>query len=300
MPKFFPVFNIFQTFFNTFTKYNTPFCFSVFLILKILAEKEEILVEDFARKLSGYGVKLNKADLKGMCNTLSPEFYTQNDRKKYGGIAYIGIDDEKKSVKRTKDFSSLLENPLYKTELCDCLEYAIKRSSLKPEEKCYDDNLVLYRKYTRKDICKLLNWKTDCSSTIYGYKTELSYEKPACPIFVTYNKKEDISESTKYEDVFIDRSHFSWMSRSRRTSDTPEVAALINQKVNNIKAMLFIKKSDDEGSDFYYLGNMIYDSFEDTQINFHKDGKNEKLPVVNIQFKMKNPLPQNLYSYLES
>lgn len=64
--------------------------------------------------------------------------------------------------------------------------------------------------------------------------------------------------------------------------------------------MLFVKKSDDEGSDFYYLGNMIYSSFEDTKMNCEKDGKIEKVPVVNIQFRMKNPLPQQLYNYLES
>lgn len=64
--------------------------------------------------------------------------------------------------------------------------------------------------------------------------------------------------------------------------------------------MLFVKKSDDEGSDFYYLGNMIYNSFEDTKMNSEKDGKIEKVPVVNIQFRMKNPVPQQLYNYLES
>ena len=64
--------------------------------------------------------------------------------------------------------------------------------------------------------------------------------------------------------------------------------------------MLFVKKSDDEGSDFYYLGNMIYSSFEDTKMNSEKDGKIEKVPVVNIQFRMKNPVPQQLYNYLES
>ena len=63
--------------------------------------------------------------------------------------------------------------------------------------------------------------------------------------------------------------------------------------------MLFVKKSDDEGSDFYYLGNMIYNSFEDTKMNSEKDGKIEKVPVVNIQFRMKNPVPQQLYNYLE-
>ena len=270
------------------------------LILKILAENEFIYIEDFSKRLSGYGVKLSKDDLQGMYRTLSPEFYTQNDRKKYGNITYIKIDEEKNIICRTDEFSALLKNPLYKSELLDCLEYAVKRAGLKKNEIRFDDNLVLYRKYTRKDICKLLNWKSDCSSTIYGYKTELSYATPACPIFVTYNKKSDISESTKYDDVFIDNSHFSWMSRSRRTSSTPEVSALIKQKENHIKTMLFVKKNDDEGSDFYYLGNMIYNSFEDTKMNCEKDGKIEKVPVVNIQFRMKNPVPQQLYNYLES
>lgn len=64
--------------------------------------------------------------------------------------------------------------------------------------------------------------------------------------------------------------------------------------------MLFVKKNDDEGSDFYYLGNMIYNSFEDTKMTAIKDGKSEQVPVVNIQFAMQNPLPQNLYNYLEA
>lgn len=100
--------------------------------------------------------------------------------------------------------------------------------------------------YSRKDVCKLLNWKSDCSSTAYGYKTETSTEDFTCPIFVTYIKKDDISDSTKYEDVFIDNTRFSWMSRSRRTSKSDEVAALINQPKNKIKIMLFVKKDDAE------------------------------------------------------
>ncbi len=270
------------------------------LILKMLFQKESVTVEEFGKALATYGIKLKAKDLQGMARTLSPDFYTQNDRKKYGNITYITFGDDKKTIRRSAEFSLLLKNQLYKTELSDTLNYAIKRASLKSSEIRYDDNFVLYRKYTRKDVCKLLNWKSDCSSTIYGYKTETSSPEPACPIFVTYKKKDDISESTKYEDVFLDQAHFSWMSRSRRTSQSDEVAALINQNENHIKTMLFVKKNDDEGSDFYYLGNMIYNSFEDTKMTAIKDGKSEQVPVVNIQFAMQNPLPQNLYNYLEA
>ena len=165
-------------------------------------------------------------------------------------VFYERTDD----VLKTTSFDEFFA--IYKEELEDCLEYGIKRATLKPEEKIENDNLVLYRKYSRKDICKLLNWKSDCSSTIYGYKTETSTEEYTCPIFVTYEKSSDISETTKYEDVFIDNSRFSWMSRSRRTSQSDEVAALIAQSENNIKIMLFVKKNGFECSARIKLKNI--------------------------------------------
>ncbi|MBQ5471634.1 MAG: DEAD/DEAH box helicase [Treponema sp.] len=265
------------------------------LLISILLKKEKISVADFSKELENRGIKLTKNDFKGMLNNLSPEFYTQNDRKKYGGIKYIISDD--KELCRSKEFNELLKSSVYVNELSDCLEYGLKRAMLKPEEKIVDDNLILYRKYSRKDICKLLNWKSDCSSTIYGYKTETSTDEYTCPIFVTYEKSSDISETTKYEDVFIDNTRFSWMSRSRRNSKSDEVAALIAQPKNNIKIMLFVKKNDGEGSDFYYMGKMKYNSFEDTTM---KDKDGTDVSVVNIQFDMENPVPQNLFNYLES
>lgn len=265
------------------------------LLISMLLKKEKITVADFSGELDERGVKLSKVDFNGMLNNLSPDFYTQNDRKKYGGIQYVISDG--KEIRRSEEFQALLKSEIYVKELSDCLEYGLKRTMLKPEEKIVDDNLVLYRKYSRKDICKLLNWKSDCSSTIYGYKTETSTQEYTCPIFVTYEKSSDISETTKYEDVFIDNTCFSWMSRSRRTSKSDEVATLINQPMNNIKIMLFVKKNDGEGSDFYYMGKMKYNSFEDKTM---KDGNGIDVPVVNILFDMEHPVPQSLYNYLES
>lgn len=266
------------------------------LILKILTKQKEISIKDFSKGLKEYNIIFNQKDILGMCNNLSPNFYTQNDKKKYGNITYIKIDELQKLIQPTKEFLELLQNELFKNEFCDCLEYGIKRATLKQNEISYNDNFVLYRKYSRKDVCKLLNWKTDCSSTIYGYKTQMSYDEPTCPIFVTYKKSSDISDTTKYDDVFIDNSRFSWMSRSKRTSESPEVAEIINQSKNNIKVMLFIKKDDAEGSDFYYLGKMNFISFEDTTML----AEDKKVSVVNIQFDMQTPVPHNLYHYFEN
>ena len=66
----------------------------------------------------------------------------------------------------------------------------------------------------------------------------------------------------------------------------------------NSRPRLFIKKDDAEGKDFYYIGKMItdFDSKEQTQI---PNEKGQMLPVVNIQFDIVPPVPQNLYNYLE-
>lgn len=65
-----------------------------------------------------------------------------------------------------------------------------------------------------------------------------------------------------------------------------------------MKVLLFIKKDDAEGKDFYYIGKMItdFDSKEQTQI---PNEKGQMLPVVNIQFDIVPPVPQNLFNYLE-
>lgn len=265
------------------------------LLLQTLIQQKQITCEDFSQILRAYNVILNDKDVMGMCNLLSPDFYTQADKKKYGGITYVNFDKTKKIFTRSDEFTNLLNNELYVKEISDCLSYGLKRATLKDNEVRVDNNLVLYRKYSRKDVCKLLNWKSDCSSTVYGYKTETSTEDYTCPIFVTYKKSDDISDTTKYEDVFIDNTRFNWYSRSRRTSESDEVSALIHQRENNIRVLLFVKKDDAEGSDFYYMGDMKYHSFEDTTMN----GKDGRVPVVNIQFDMETPVPQNLYSYLE-
>ena len=59
--------------------------------------------------------------------------------------------------------------------------------------------------------------------------------------------------------------------------------------------MVFARISTDSFD--YYMGQLKYNSFTDTTM---KDKDGSDVPVVNIQFDMENPVPQNLYNYLES
>lgn len=89
-------------------------------------------------------------------------------------------------------------------QMKDIVELGIRRYSEVYQKEMDDLGLSLYQKYSRKDICRLLNWEKDESSTVYGYK--IKYD--TCPIFVTYHKKEDIAKSTMYEDAFVNNQIF--------------------------------------------------------------------------------------------
>jgi hypothetical protein len=116
---------------------------------------------------------------------------------------------------------------------------------------------------------------------------------------VTYHKADDLEGSIAYEDEFISPRRFKWMSRSNRKIDSNELQPIIQAKNNRLKLPLFVKKDDNEGIDFYYLGDVIpeIDSLEQ---QYMLDDKGKQLPVVKFEFNLEIPVEPGLYKYLTS
>ena len=112
---------------------------------------------------------------------------------------------------------------------------------------------------------------------------------------MTYRKKEDIAESTKYEDEFINEQVFSWMTRSRVSEDSTEAQQIINSSDNGLRIYLFIKKSDGEGSDFYYMGRVHPVSWKETVI---MNDKGQSLPIMNFMMQMEHSVRSDIYEYI--
>lgn len=108
--------------------------------------------------------------------------------------------------------------------------------------------------------------------------------------------KKKTFQSTKYPNKFLNKHTFSWMTRSRLKLDSKEVVAIKNYQKTNLKIHLFIKKSDDEGKDFYYMGQVEPFDFIQTTIK-SKDGD---LPIVNIKYNLHIPVKDELYDYFEN
>ncbi|WP_405303992.1 DEAD/DEAH box helicase [Methanobrevibacter sp.] len=253
------------------------------LILKCLMHAKSFNVNKISDLLNEmYGLVNQVKSIESAINLLNMNFFTNNEKARYGRTQFF---DDNYNI--SGQFSKFLAKESYRIHLEDLINFAL----LKYENTYHSTGeLKLYEKYSRKDVCRLLNWPHDDSSTMYGYRIKHN----TCPIFVTYEKNDDIAESTKYEDCFINKETFSWMTRSKVKLESKEPQAIINHEKTDLGIYMFVKKSDDEGKDFYYIGQVTPFDWEETTI---RNDKGQTLPIVNFKYKIENEVKDELYSY---
>ena len=257
------------------------------ILLKYLLSLKEVSLRHFQDYLlENYGVPTTTASIEGAVNVLSMNFLKEADAKKFGAMALVKLVQG--NIVLNEDFAALYANQEFKDYVDDALDYGEQRFLADYDPKKYYHGFKLYGSYTRKDACRILNWEKDESSVVYGYKIKYY----TCPIFVTYEKSNDISDSTKYEDRFIDSNNFHWLTRSRVNLFSKEVTAI--EKPQTIK-LLFIKKSDDEGAEFYFMGEVTHKRSIGSSIK----NNDQELPIVEILYAMNVPVEPKLYKYFE-
>lgn len=259
------------------------------LMLQMLLEGRVVDERGFGEVYHAYcSLDVREDDYRSARNVLSGAFVgSPGDRRRYGSLEIVDLDAQG-MLSESTSFHDMLGDEAFSAAVLDIVSFGLARN----EERyaSADGPFVLYEKYTRKDVCRLLDWDRDYSSTVYGYRTR----DGSCPIFVTYRKADGISSSTRYEDEFIDQDTFSWMTRSNRTLASREVREIVNARETGLKVYLFVKKSDDEGVDFYYLGHV--EPACATQRTIADDAGRE-LPIVNIQLKLEHPVREDYYDY---
>lgn len=261
------------------------------LLLKCILNNEKMSPDTYRELLEEKGEIYREADYVSALNVLGKVFVNApSEKKRYSNIEFISMDYAKNGIlRRASAFYSLFSNNAFVNEVESLVKYGLKR--YEDLFKNHDeDNLVLYEKYSRKDVCRILNWEHDDSSTVYGYRIKHN----TCPIFVTYEKKDDIANSTKYEDQFINNQLFSWMTRSKVSLESPESQKIINYSKIGLKIYLFIKKSDGEGTDFYYMGKVSPIDYMQTEI---ENDNGQKLPIMNFKMKLEHSVREDIYEY---
>jgi hypothetical protein len=155
---------------------------------------------------------------------------------------------------------------------------------------------VLYQKYTYEDVCRLLEWKSNVSGqNIGGYKYD--EETNTFPVFINYEKDDDISDTTKYHDRFLSPSRLVAISKSRRRLDSKDIVRLRQADENGMRTFLFVRKNKDdkESKEFYYLGEMRPTG---RFVPIVMAGTNTS--AVEIEYDLLTPVADELYDYLTS
>ncbi|MBK8405303.1 MAG: DUF3427 domain-containing protein [Saprospiraceae bacterium] len=182
-----------------------------------------------------------------------------------------------------------------KLHLLDSTDFSIYEFDRLFDAKNWQKGFVLYKKYSRKDVFRILNVpENPVAQNVGGYL--VSPDNSHCPIFVNYHKEDHISESTKYEDQFVNNKEFDWMSKSNRTLSSNDVQSILG-KNGPIRLPLFIKKNNDEGMNFYYMGEVTPELDGVQQTTIPNDQGNQ-LSVVKIRFNLTNPVTPTIYNYL--
>lgn len=153
---------------------------------------------------------------------------------------------------------------------------------------------------TREDLVDqrqiLLNWEqNEVPLNIGGYK----YDKKTktFPVFINYDKSEDISDTTKYEDHFVPgfRDRLIAISKSGRSLQSEDVQNFLKAKERGIRVELFVRKNKDDkiSKEFYYLGHMTAsgNTKEFTMPNTQKT-------AVEIEWILDVPVREDIYEYI--
>lgn len=160
------------------------------------------------------------------------------------------------------------------------------------------NGFCLGAKYRRSDVFRILGHQHNpVAQNVGGYLMDSSAGH--CPIFVTYHKQADISESTQYEDAFLDPRTMHWFSKSNRNLNSADVRFFREaSRGSGSRLPLFVKKSDDEGIDFYFLGDVtpVAGSFTQDTMPAAK-GKTTGPSVVRMNMHLHDPVPTDLYHY---
>ena len=272
------------------------------LLMQQLIGNEEVTEQTFINALTNDVYDdFSEAIRASVLRNVNLQYYQENYEKKrraphdFLSVRFVDYDETTKSYKRHPIFSELLLVPDFKAALSDQVAYALHLYKEKRQTHDAYNGFMLYEKYTRQDVFRLLLWEENpLAQNVGGYI--ISQDKTNCAIFINYHKEEDISETTKYDDQFLSPQLFQWMSKSKRTLNSPDVHAIQHYRDHNMRLPLFVKKHNDEGLSFYYMGDVepIPESFEEMRM----ETTQKPVSIVKMLLKMTTPVEKSLYDYL--
>ena len=262
-------------------------------LLNILNNESDNLLEKLQKKINvKYGFYLDEKTKRSIVNVLTNNFASGSGKKTYKECIFIEENDNDYRI--SKKFDEMLKNKDFKNMFNELIQFGISRYKQNYSEKYKDTQFTIYQKYTYEDVCRLLNWKNnEVPLNIGGYKYDR--DTKTFPVFINYDKNEEINDTIKYEDHFENSNKLIAISKSGRTILSEDVQNFINAKERGIKVELFVRKNKDDkiSKEFYYLGRM---NATGNVKEFIMPNTNKT--AVEIEWILETPVREDIYEYI--
>ena len=239
-----------------------------------------------------YQCEMDEHCTENVVNMMTNEFSMSAAKKTYAQCVFLKKEQDDYGISDV--YGKMLQNPEFCAILEELVDFGISRYKVNYSYHYQDTNLVLYQKYTYEDACRLLNWeRNEVPLNIGGYK----YDKKTktFPIFINYDKQDNISDTTKYEDHFVSENRLIAISKSGRSMDSEDVQNFLNATERGINVQLFVRKNKDDkiSKEFYYLGRVIATGNAKQFVIPNTDKT-----AVEIEWELETPVREDIYQYI--
>ena len=241
-----------------------------------------------------YDIHFKDTTQTSIINVLTNEFPAGTGKKTYKQCIFLEKYGENYGV--SKVFRENLEDCNFKDIVNELVEYGIQRYNKLYRNSYLNTSLKLYEKYTYEDVCRLLEWEhAEVALNIGGYKFDRISK--TYPVFINYEKSEDINDSINYEDRFLSSNQLIAISKSGRSPESEDVVQAYKAEENGVQMHLFVRKNKDDkiSKEFYYLGKIRAIGTPKPIVM-----KNTNKKAVEIGYNLYTPVREDIYDYIIS
>ena len=240
-----------------------------------------------------YGINLQDKTVKNVVNVMTRVFPSGGAKKTYAECVFLE-KTETGEYDMSPDFEKMLKNPEFYKIIKELVEFGISRYKENYSRRYQNTNFVLYQKYTYEDVCRLLEWENnEVPLNLGGYKYDRKTK--TFPVFINYDKEDDIQDTIKYEDHFESPNRLIAISKQSRTKESEDVQNFLHSGERGIDVELFVRKNKDDkiSKEFYYLGRMTATGKAEEFIMANTDKT-----AVEIEWELDTPVREDIYEYI--
>lgn len=258
----------------------------------MLKEKASLMKKLRCNLQVDYCIDINSFVLENIVNVMTNEFPSGSGRSSYEDCVFLERNNDDYCI--SSAYEKMLCDESFRNMVIELIKFAKYRYERDYSSRYKDTDFVLYQKYTYEDVCRLLGWEhNEVPLNIGGYKFDKRTK--TFPVFINYDKSEDIQDTVKYEDHFVSTDRLIAISKSKRSLESDDVQNFIYAKERGIDVQLFVRKNKDDkiSKEFYYLGRMTATGRTKEFIM-----PNTTSSAVEIEWLLETPVRNDIYEYI--